>query len=66
MILPFERAKLEDITKLLVATAMGKKKADLVIKDGTLVNVNSRELLENGMSLSRMVESPWWERQTTR
>lgn len=47
MILPFERAKLEDVTKLLVATAMGRKKADLVIKDGILVNVNSRELLEN-------------------
>jgi len=26
---------------------MGKEKADLVIKSGTLVNVNSRELQEN-------------------
>ncbi|KPV64106.1 MAG: cryptic adenine deaminase [Candidatus Bathyarchaeota archaeon BA2] len=47
MILQSRRAKLEDTTKLLVATAMGKEKADLVVKSGTLVNVNSRELQEN-------------------
>jgi len=47
MILRFERTKLEDVTKLLVGTAMGREKADLVIKNGNLVNVDSRELLEN-------------------
>lgn len=40
------RTNLYDITKSLVATALGKEKADLVIKNGNLVNVNSGELLE--------------------
>lgn len=47
MISRFKKVRLEDVTKLLVATAMGRKKADLVIKDGILININSRELLEN-------------------
>jgi adenine deaminase len=42
-----KRAKLEDVTKLLVGTALGRRKADLVIKGGNLVNVHSRELLED-------------------
>ena len=42
-----ERTKLEDVAKLLVDTAMGREKADLVIRGGNLVNVNSGELLEN-------------------
>ncbi|HKM77103.1 MAG TPA: adenine deaminase [Candidatus Bathyarchaeia archaeon] len=40
------RTNLYDVTKSLVATALGKEKADLVIKNGNLVNVNSGELLE--------------------
>jgi len=35
------------VAKELVLTALGKVKADLVIKNGTLVNVNSGEVLEN-------------------
>jgi adenine deaminase len=46
MILRFESTRLEDVTKLLVDTAMGRRKADLVIKDGNPVNVDSGELLE--------------------
>ncbi len=42
-----KRTRIEEVTTLLVNTAMGRKKADLVVKDGTLVNVNSREILEN-------------------
>lgn len=42
-----KRTKLEEVTTLLVGTGMGREKADLVVKGGTLVNVNSRELLEN-------------------
>ncbi|MFQ6086797.1 MAG: adenine deaminase [Candidatus Bathyarchaeia archaeon] len=42
-----KRTKLENATKLLVSTALGRLKADMVIKDGNLVNVHSRELLEN-------------------
>ena len=42
-----KRVKLEDVTRLLVDTALGREKADLVIKGSNLVNVNSRELLEN-------------------
>ena len=34
------------MTRTLVATAMGREKADLVVKDGNLVNVYTRELLE--------------------
>jgi len=39
--------RLAGTTKLLVETAMGKHDADLVIRGGTLVNVDSRELLED-------------------
>jgi len=42
-----KRTKLEDVTKLLVSTALGRQKADMVIKGGNLVNVHSRELLED-------------------
>jgi adenine deaminase len=35
------------MTRQLVATALGRTKADLVIRNATLVNVNSGELLEN-------------------
>jgi adenine deaminase len=42
-----KRTKLEDVTKLLVSTALGRRKADLVIKGGNLVNVHSGELLED-------------------
>ena len=35
------------MTRLLVDVAMGRKKADLVIKNASLVNVNSGEILEN-------------------
>lgn len=40
------RTRLEDVGKILVDTAMGRKKADLVVKSGCLVNVNSGEVLE--------------------
>ena len=40
------RTRLEDVAKVLVDTAMGRDKADLVIKGGCLVNVNSGEVLE--------------------
>jgi adenine deaminase len=40
------RTNLYDVTKSLVATALGREKVDLVIKNGNLVNVNSGELLE--------------------
>ncbi|MFQ6080443.1 MAG: amidohydrolase family protein [Candidatus Bathyarchaeia archaeon] len=36
-----------DVNSLLVQTALGKRKSDLVIKGGTLVNVYSGEVLEN-------------------
>ncbi|MEM3506710.1 MAG: adenine deaminase [Candidatus Bathyarchaeia archaeon] len=39
-------SKLQDVTKLLVDTALGRIKADLVIKNGNLINVNSGEILE--------------------
>jgi len=42
-----KRTKLEEVTKLLVSTALGMEKADLVVRGGNLVNVNSGELLEN-------------------
>ena len=42
-----KRTKLEEATRLLVRTALGREKADLVIRGGNLVNVNSGELLEN-------------------
>jgi len=42
-----KRTRLEDATKLLVSTALGMEKADLLVRGGNLVNVNSGELLEN-------------------
>src|ERR1700730_1868362 len=40
------RTNLYDVTKTLVDTALGRQKADLVIKNGNFVNVNSGEILE--------------------
>lgn len=42
-----KRYKLSEVTKQLVSVASGKEKADLVIKNGTLINVNTGELLPN-------------------
>lgn len=42
-----KRTRLEEVTKLLVSTALGREKADLVVRGGNLVNVNSGELLED-------------------
>jgi adenine deaminase len=42
-----KRTKLKDVTKLLVSTALGRRKADVVVKGGNMVNVHSRELLED-------------------
>ncbi|MBT4526853.1 MAG: adenine deaminase [Deltaproteobacteria bacterium] len=36
---------LNDITRLLSAVAMGRKKADMVIKNGNLINVNTLEII---------------------
>lgn len=48
------RTRLEDVAKILVDTAMGRQKADLVIKGGFLVNVNSGEVLEGvGVAVKR-------------
>jgi adenine deaminase len=41
------RSKLSEVTRLLVDTAMGRVKADLVVQNASLVNVNSGEILEN-------------------
>ncbi len=41
------RTRLHDVTRLLVNTAMGRSKADLVIRNGSLVNTNSGEIIEN-------------------
>ena len=40
------RTRLHEMTRTLVDTAMGRKKADLVIRNASLVNVNSGEILE--------------------
>lgn len=40
------RSKLWEVERSLVGVAMGRAKADLVIKNGTLVNVFTKELLE--------------------
>lgn len=42
-----KRYKLSEVTKELVAVAQGIKKADTVIKNGKLINVNTAEILEN-------------------
>ena len=41
------RSKLPEVTRLLVDTAMGRAKADLVVRNASLVNVNSGEILEH-------------------
>ena len=41
------RTRLHDVTRLLVNTAMGRSKADLVIRNGSLVSTNSGEIIEN-------------------
>ena len=41
------RKPLYEMTRMLVDTAMGRNKADLVVRNGSLVNVNSGEILEN-------------------
>jgi adenine deaminase len=41
------RSRLYDVTRVLVDTAMGRDKADLVVRNGSLVNVNSGEIIEN-------------------
>jgi adenine deaminase len=40
------RTKLDQMTQILVDTAMGRQKADLVVRNASLVNVNSKEILE--------------------
>lgn len=40
------RSRLEDVTKTLVDSAMGRVKADLVVRGGSLVNVFTGEILE--------------------
>ena len=40
------RTQLQDMTRLLVDTAMGRLKADLVVQNASLVNVNTGEILE--------------------
>lgn len=40
------RTRLEQMTRDLVSTAMGRRKADLVIRNASLVNVNSGEIVE--------------------
>jgi adenine deaminase len=40
------RTRLADMTQVLVDTAMGRQKADLVLRDASLVNVNSGEIQE--------------------
>jgi len=41
------RTRLHEVTRLLVDTAMGRSKADLVIRNGSLVSTNSGEIIEN-------------------
>ena len=40
------RTHLHEITRTLVDSAMGRKKADLVVRNAALVNVNSKEIIE--------------------
>lgn len=40
------RTRLHEMTRILVDTAMGRQKADLVVRNATPVNVNSGEILE--------------------
>ncbi|MGA8857157.1 MAG: adenine deaminase [Candidatus Bathyarchaeia archaeon] len=39
------RTRLDEMTRLLVETAMGREKADLVVRNASLVNVNSGEII---------------------
>lgn len=39
------RTHLDEMTRLLVDTAMGREKADLVVRNASLVNVNSGEII---------------------
>jgi len=41
------RSKPSEAAKGLIATAMGRSPADIVIKNGNLINVNTREIEEN-------------------
>jgi adenine deaminase len=41
------RKPLYEMTRILVDTAMGRNKADLVVRNASLVNVNSGEILED-------------------
>ncbi|MEM3102809.1 MAG: amidohydrolase family protein, partial [Candidatus Caldarchaeum sp.] len=41
------RTKLYNVSKDLVRTALGLEKADLVVRGGNLINVHTRELVEN-------------------
>lgn len=41
------RRPLHEMTRTLVDTAMGRSKADLVVQNASIVNVNSGEILEN-------------------
>jgi len=41
------RTRLHEMTRTLVDTAMGKLKADLVVRNVSLVNVNSEEIIED-------------------
>ena len=45
------RYKLAEVTERLVAVAQGREKADMVIKNGKLVNVNTGEIM-NGMDIA--------------
>jgi len=46
-LLEFEgRTRLHEMTRTLVDTAMGKLKADLVVRNASLVNVDSEEIIE--------------------
>ena len=40
------RTRLHEMTRTLVDTAMGKLKADVVVRNASLVNVNSEEIIE--------------------
>ena len=48
VLLEFEhRSRLSDVTRSLVDTAMGRIKADLVVQNASIVNVNSGEIQEH-------------------
>jgi len=41
------RSRLAEVTRLLVDTAMGRRKADLVVRNASIIDVNSEEILEH-------------------